>query len=524
MIRWIRNLIVVQEKRPFSAENIVFFALFVGSMRLLMEVFLVGFNPSHILRNELVYVSWYFMCFFVFGIPVRILAPPPWEKRINVMLVGLFLGFIPPIIDVLIRGWGNAILGLDGFAYMYVKTFPEGWPWLMIDHERQLPIGEGSVLWAAVFFTGIYVGLRTQSVTRAALGLITSYVACVFVGAIMPTLSYQLHLNLLDEDMHLSWTVIFAQLFVAGVAYFAVYRPSLLLLVCKRFVHALPLIGLTLVGYSWIKKLDINAIYPVLVLALCGVLTIVQNDHWDDVEERPNEPERVRRHDVVVTQFLWMLMAAALLAMDSVIGVILTIYGVASYLYNAPLYRGKRYFPANLKLEGLWGGSAFLVGVFSAALPQMAEAAANLSFVERADPTVRYMPFALVYSGDVALASFLAFGGWSLLAVLKDEKDITIDASLGTQTVFTLLTRRGVSVVKIRRWTRALTFIALMIAALGALAVGRVTFVHSAALGALALLISLLRLNDKKNEFRLILIGMTTFLLVLAHGVSSAHP
>lgn len=394
----------------------------------------------------------------------------------------------------------------------------------MIDHERQLPIGEGSVLWAAVLFTGTYVWLRTQSAIRAALGLITSYAACVFVGAIMPTLSYQLHLRLLGADTHLSWTVIFAQLFVSFIAYFAIYRPSLLLLVFARFAHALPLIGLTLVGYAWVRKIDVNAIYPVLMFTLCGVLTIVQNDHWDDLEERPDEPERVRRHDVIVTQFLWVLMVASLLAMDSVIGVILTIYGVASYLYNGSLYRGKRYFPANLKLEGLWGGSAFLAGVFAAALPQMADAAANLSFVERADPTVKYMPFALVYSGDVALASFLAFGGWSLLAVLKDEKDITVDAALGTQTVFTLLTRRGVSVKTIRRWTRALTFIALMIAPWGALGAGRVPIVHASVLSGLALLISLLRLKDKKNEFRLILIAMTAFLLVLAHGVSSAHP
>lgn len=523
MIRWIKNLIRVQEKREFNAENVMFFALFVGSMRLLMEAFLVGLSASNIAQSQLIYVSWYFMCFFCFGIPISLFAPPPWEKRINVMLVGLFLGFIPPIIDVIYMGWGNAIMGKDGFAYVYITDFPEGWPWLMVDSTKNLPIGEGAVLWGAVLFTGLYIWLRTNSLVRTIASLMIAYAVCVFSGAIIPTASEKLHDHFIGDRMDRLSLTVFAQIFVTFIVYFAFYRRSLFLLVMSRFLHALPLIGLTLVGYAWIKPLDIGVVTPVLLIAVSGILTIVQNDHWDDLEERPLLPERVKRHDVVTIQLLWLMIVIAIYLMDSLLAVIISIYGVASYLYNAPLYRGKRFFPANLKLEGLWGGSAFLIGVFAAALPTLREIVKNLSFAERMEPLINAYPFALHYSGDVAVAAFLAFGGWSLLATLKDEKDIAVDASLKTQTVFTLLMRRGVREHTIRRWIRALTFISLLIGAWGAFAIDRMNLPRALILSAIALLILMLRLDKKASEFRLILVALTVFLMILAEGVSASH-
>src|SRR5690606_35474292 len=59
MFLWLSNLITLPEKRSFHGETVIFFALFVGTMRLLLEVFLVGFQGVPLLRNELLYVSWY---------------------------------------------------------------------------------------------------------------------------------------------------------------------------------------------------------------------------------------------------------------------------------------------------------------------------------------------------------------------------------------------------------------------------------------------------------------------------------
>jgi hypothetical protein len=522
LLRFLSNLITLQEKRAFHGENVVFFAFFVGSMRLLLEVFLVGYDGTPTMRYELLYVSWYFMCFFVFGLPVRVLAPPPWERRINVMLVGLFLGFVPPIIDVSISGWGEAVIGHRGFAYAYVQDFPEGWPLLMIDRERRMPPGEGIVLWLAVAFTGVYLGLRTKSMWRTLAGVAMAYAACVFVGAIMPTLAAALRKSRFPDE-GFGWMLIYAQLAVASVFYLFFYRFSLALHVAARFVHALPLIGVSMVGYAWVKPLDARALVAVVLVAVSGVMTIVQNDHWDDLEERPDAPERVRRHDVVIVQFLWALLVAALLASDSVLAVILLVYGVASYLYNAPLYRGKRYFPANLKLEGLWGGAAFLIGVFAAALPGLIEAAVHRSFASRITTDMSMMPFSWGHGAAVAVAAFLAFGGWSVLATLKDEKDVATDERLGSQTVFTLLVRRGIVEAKVRRVVRALSFVFLSIAGWAPFVLGRVPWPYALVLTGLAGLVAVLRLREKGTEFRVMLVLISAHLVILAAGLSRAH-
>lgn len=520
MFRFIANLIKVQEKRAFHGENVIFFAFFVGSMRWLMEVFLVGFSGLPVAKHLLLYVSWYFMCFFVFGLPVRLLAPPPWEKRINVMLVGLFLGFLPPIVDVLVYGWGEAVMGERNFAYAYVQDFPEGWPWLLIDPERRMPPGEGGVLWAAVLFTGVYLWLRTKSALRAITGATMAYGACVFVGAIMPTGVAWLR-DRYFPGSELGYLLIDAQIAITALVYLVVYRPSLALRVATRFVHALPLLAVASVGYAWVKPLDAGVLPALLLMAASGVMTIVQNDHWDDLEERPGEPERVRRHDVVVLQFLWLSIVMGLVARDSHYAVILLVYGVASYLYNAPLYRGKRYFPANLKLEGLWGGAAFMIGLFAATIPELVEIVEHRSYASRIRPEMAMMPFSWKYGGDAAVAAFLAFGGWSVLASLKDEKDVETDARLGSQTVFTLLVRRGVAVEEIRRVVRALAFVFMAIGGVAPALLGRVAWPYALALVGLGALVAGLRCRDKSTEFRGILLLLSAHLGLLAYALSA---
>jgi hypothetical protein len=522
LFRFLSNLITLQEKRAFHGENVIFFAIFVGSMRLLMEVFLVGFHGTPVTKQVLLYVSWYFMCFFAFGLPVRLLAPPPWERRINVMLVGLFLGFMPPILDVLISGWGEAVVGHEGFAYVYVRDVSKGLPLLLIDRDKQMPPGEGLVLWLAVFFTGVYLWLRTKRAWRAIAGAGMAYATCFVVGAFIPSFVWQIKTRFFPDETF-GWLLVYAQVAFAAAYYLVFFRTEFALRLAKRFVHAIPLIGVCMVGYAWVKPLDAGVLVAVLLVSISGVMTIVQNDHWDDREEHPERPERVRRYDVVIIQFLWVIVTAALLANDSLLSVILLIYGVASYLYNAPLYRGKRYFPANLKLEGLAGGAAFLLGVFAAALPVLIEAASQRSYASRIKPWMPMMPFSWGYGGEVAVAAFLAFGGWSVLATLKDEKDIATDARLGSQTVFTLLMRRGIGEVKIRKGVRALAFVFFAIAGWAPLVVGRITWPYALVLTGLGALVAALRLRDKTTEFRVMLLLISLHLAILAIGLSNAH-
>jgi FAD/FMN-containing dehydrogenase len=218
-------------------------------------------------------------------------------------------------------------------------------------------------------------------------------------------------------------------------------------------------------------------------------------------------------------------MTLLLYAQGSVLAVPTTVYGVASYLYNSPLYRGKRYFPANLKLEGLWGGSAFLLGVLAAAMPQLADLGSARVDGARLTSTMERLPFSWRYGPDVAVAALLAFGGWSLLASLKDEKDVEIDAELGVQTLFTLGRRRDVSAEVVARWVRGVALACLLIAAWAPLAIARSDAAHAIVMSLLALPIALYRGRIASHDFRARLVALSVLLGVLAHGLSgSAAP
>lgn len=521
MIRWLRNLTVLQEKRPFHGETAVLFAVFVGAMRFMAEFLLVGLQPESALIALIVYVTWYWMVFFGFGLVVRLFVPPPWESRINVMLVGLFLGFLPPVIDTLVFGWGGATLGQAGFGYAYIVNFPEGWPLLMIDMDRRMPPGEGLILWAAVGFSAAYVTLRTGKWTRGLAAGVVAYLVAMTFGALMPTtlfwLSRQASASGLSHSPFYDW-IVYGQLFAGSALYLAVYRPTVLARYAYRFVHVAPLIGVTLVGFAWIQPLNYLALGAVAVMVVAGCLTVTQNDYWDHLEEAPGTPPIIGRHDLVMATFIFWSLTLMLLARDSVLGVVLTIYGVASYLYNSQLYRGKRYFPANLKLEGIWGGCAFMIGLLIPAVQEMGtyRGAFPAYFTE----TTFGAPFAVAHGVDTVVAAVLAAGGWSVVAALKDHKDVEEDTALGTHTLFTLGVRRGRKPDDILRTLRLITLACMMIGVIGPLAMGRIGPVVAVLMAVLAVFMWKQPIHPALQTFRRALLCLTAYLVLLAVGLS----
>lgn len=526
MGRWLANLIRVQEKRAFHGETVLFFAIFVGAMRLLAEIMFVGFNPENLALELLVYVSWYWLCFFAFGLSVRFFAPPPWQQRINVILVGLFLGFLPPVIDAIWYGWGNSVMGQRGFYYAYIVNFPEGWPWLMVAPDRRMPPGEGLILWGAVIFSAWYVWIRTRSRLRTIASFALAYSTCVFLGALMPTALYKLHQSLEGtegirpyfEAMTRDFTalIVLGQIVVAYLIYLIAYRPQFLRVQAERIVHVLPLIGIALVGYAWVRPLDLSALFAALVVLIAGALTVAENDYWDHLEEDPEGPAPVERYDLVFAVVSFWSLTALLVLQGSPIGVVLGVYGVASYLYNSSLYRGKRYFPANLKLEGLWGGSAFGIGMFLAIAPMMTSGARPFWF----DRSYSGAPFASVVGVDVVIAAALAFGGWSVLASLKDHKDVETDGRLGAHTVFTLARRGGHDPDAVLGKVRLVAFACMMVGLFGPLAMGRLPWVEAALMLGVALVIWRGPMHPARSVFRRTLVLITAYLVVLAVGLS----
>lgn len=521
MFRWISNLIVLQEKRAFHMETVILFAIFVAGMRLFMEMLLLGFHGRPALGNMLIYVTWYIQCFFIFSIPILFFSPPPWQKRVNVILIGLFFGFMPPIFDLMIAGWGNVIIGYEGFEYAYILNFPEGWSWTMVTEPDKIAVGEGVVFWLVIFFSAVYMWLRTRSYTKTLATLILSYGLAMWISAIMPTLVRYLIENL-GAFYFMGTALVFGQIVSTLVVYFLFFRLKLLIHILRRSLHILPLISILFVGYAWVKPIELSVLWPALLIVFCGVMTLVQNDYWDHLEESGVASPIVEKYDLIFIQIMWMTMVATLFFADSPLATLLCIYGVASYLYNSPLYRGKKYFPANIKLEGIAGGAAFAIGLIVAVQPQLIEAAQDPQLARRIVPGMGVFPIPWLYESDIVWASFLAFGGWSVLATLKDEKDVEIDSRVGSQTAFVLLSRRGWSIEKTSTMLRTIAFLCFLIGAGGLLALERVSAWVGIAMMLLGASASFVRFRDRKRDFAFRLIMISAYLLFMAFTISAA--
>jgi hypothetical protein len=131
---------------------------------------------------------------------------------------------------------------------------------------------------------------------------------------------------------------------------------------------------------------------------------------------------------------LTLIVAAIFLGRNSAATYLLLLQFVASVVYNYPFYRARDYFPANLKIEGLWGATSFLIGWLSAreSLPPSA-----------VKTTVAEGAALSALDADSAIAAFLIFGGFSLLSALKDQKDIELDTRSKTQTLYTFAARKN---------------------------------------------------------------------------------
>lgn len=187
---WFRNIVYLLEKRRYDTYVIFLFAIFVGTARSLAELTLgetfYVFATSALVNN----IGFYFYMFFMYTAIIRLFIADPWRRSINVILVGIFIGIFPPLIDTLAAG------GRGGFYYMYYRTFPDGWSWLFYHPEAGFPLGETITLWMAIALTVAYVRLRSRSIGKAAGAGILVYLMLTFTGAILPTLASKAHLAL----------------------------------------------------------------------------------------------------------------------------------------------------------------------------------------------------------------------------------------------------------------------------------------------------------------------------------------
>lgn len=419
------KLIAAQNRRPWHPYNFLLFCGFVGVMRGVLEIVLQRTVPQNF--EVFNYVPFYILLGLLLSFALSIIAGVSFQTVQKSLTVGLFIGLFPPLFDFLIFQNRSAF-----YAYYYLwdlKNIPYAW----YKPQASFPAGETLAIWLSVAFCGAYVCSISRNIWRGFGGLIVGYLVFLIMGAILPMVLAKIsglalstaegarRANPQTLRLFASQLALFQALLAIPV--FLMMRRELLKRVFRRALHIAPFVMLTVLGGTFVRANAIDLVQSALMTVAVFVVILVQNDYFDALEAQGKEPSRVEKYDLQFMNAFFAIALVIFLNSTNRGALAILVFFICGLLYNYPFYRARNYFPANLKIEGLWGLSAFLAG----------------ALIE---------PNSLFTSGGLLLV-FLIFGGWSTVAVLKDLKDVEADQRSNVQTIFTIFTRHGHSVAKI---------------------------------------------------------------------------
>ena len=480
--RWIERIIMLREKQEYAFATVLAFAVFVGLVRILLEFMVCSPGLYASFAGYLSYVTFYLMNAFLYATAIRFIIRVDWRKSMNVVLIGVFVGIFPPLIDTL-------VLGVHTFRYAYNFSWLEGWRWLIYNPQAHISPGEAFTLWFTILLLPLYVWVKTRSPWRTLAGFAAGYAVVFFYVTVVASAAASLlklgfvpmlraterpmidglerawrassnpaevhaltqkltALRFHYDELAIALTTAI-QVLVAVIAYL-ILNPRLARHLLLRSGHSLPFALLTLLGaaatryfapemstHSWV------GLVPALFVALCVFhafnVAVVQNDHFDRHEDRRGPLPYLDLHDMHFFNASMWFLAITAFSVRPRVGAFLLLFQLVSVLYNYDFYRGKRFFPANYKIEAIWGWSAFMAGAYTVIHP-------------RAE-----VPDA------VLVMSFLVFGGWSLFNAFKDYKDIREDYRAGIQTAYVLLKKRGRSLHAFHFWLRRLMAVGFLV-------------------------------------------------------------
>lgn len=511
---WFRNITRLLEKRSYGAYPLLLFCAFVGIARMLGE-WLIGAHPLRNVISEVFgFTVFYWHLFFAYGLILFLLVPQqPWRKSINVILVGIFLGLVPPIIDFF-------AYDLATVRYAYFWTFPEEWNWLLYNPARDFYFGETFVLWLTMALTAAYVGYKTRSWGRSGLAALLSYGVVVAQGAVLPSALHQLWTKMEWKGGHLVYMMFSAQILVALTIY-VVMQPALRKGLFHRAQHALPFVMMSLLGAAFAGGVTGSTFWYAGLVFLAFLTALIQNDYHDAADDAvQGRVPYVDLEDVRFFTISMLMLVMALFVVNSLVGTLLLLILILSFLYSYPFYHAKRYFPSNLKIEGCWGLTSFLVGMIGTMEHQLN----NMPRWEL--PGAPEFGQDLDYPGLGAIvAAFLVFGGHTLLAILKDYKDVEADSLAGVRTVYTLAKARGLDLLRVHRIVAvaSLFCIALPLPLLYLREMITRNWMMGGFLGVALISVVIVKVNRKKM-FDLFLWLMSGYLLYLFVALLASRP
>lgn len=449
-MRALERLFRAAERRPWSVTLALGAPVWIALVRMLLERYLslgdapLGRPPfpwfAHI-------VTFYLALLVTLSALLVVLAKLGWQAAMRQVGMGLTLGTLPPLIDVLVYGRGR-------FAYEYRPGFTQ-LPWLLHEPPRVLPAGETTVLWLTIALMTYATWRATKQPGRALLTAASTWLLVLLFLVWLPGAAHAL--SRLTGLAPSEWrNALFGLVTVAGV----VTCLGLWRRLATRLPHVL-LPGL-FVGLGAVERgpLDGPALLAALQVLLLAIGFTLANDWYDRKEDEAGG----RTTSLTADGAQWLavvplVFAAHVLAFRLELGLALVGFAIVSHAYHSDALRLKCVFPLSYKTEGFLGGLCFLAGL--AAAPERA-------------PTERALWLLLL----VTLGTPIAL-------VFKDWKDVDADARAGVRTAFVVGEAHG--------WARQSL---VRVAALGlglslVLVTGwtaRVTAASTASLAALALL------------------------------------
>lgn len=394
------------EDHPYHPGPLFLIILVVGIGRTIEEIYLG--HLSHGLSGASHFVSYYLVNFIGFVAIAAILLGKSWEKLAQVVVLGVFAGLVPPLIDTFWIGPGQ-------FHYNYLDRF------YVTLHGAGNPPSEAIVAWTVLVAFSLYLYVRGGSVLRALVGLGLGYLYLVLMGYENPPF-----IKKLFEPLSGGAARGFLCLFLAFGFYVVLnlrrFVPSL-----KRINHSLPWVVLVFLGASLAGGIQRMTWLHAGIVLLVHQGIIFANDYYDRESDRLNQRHvLIDRNDLLVVHGLIVWLVLHVCFVQPKLGLLYLLYLLLTTAYHHPVLRLKRIFPLNYALEGLVAALALLIGIASTGRTDLTRSE-------------------LIYVA-------LAFAGFALGSPFKDYKDVKGDRATGIRTLYVLLEERGWTVEKSHQW------------------------------------------------------------------------
>lgn len=432
-------LIKKQQARPHSFSGLLIVSIFTGILRAIEEF--IFFDAPLDIRVGISMIYFYFCAGFFYTVLLHKVTGFDYRRVQNIAYLGVLLGMLPPVIDLIFNGFNTSVK----YSYYFLYDF-EFFPWFFFSRTMNLPAGESFTVWLTILLASFYTLYLTRNIFRLIVTFIFGYLFFITVMAFIPIVILRLLSGIEITNSNMSYYVQiinystllqpYAYLILLVGLFFILY-PRFVTHLSKRALHITPFILINLVGSAMHNIKGYEPVLTTLTLFFIFLMALIQNDYYDRINDKgQNNRIRVTKKELEFSYIisglliLWLIMTAQAAALPVIVIFVLTI------LYHHPLFRVKRFFPGAIKIEGAWGGLSFLSGTLIQFNHNLAQ--------------------------QTVIAFVLIAGGWSVISSLKDLKDTRFDYRNGIMTVYTFFYNKSVKLKTIHRNVSVIIFALLL--------------------------------------------------------------